>query len=213
MPTLGGPGTRRHQQLRARSAPHGRGSSRQWVQPCRRTGVDPPACTGCHGVPIFPSPPPGAPGMTLFGNRLFAGEIKLGLAHPGLGGALTPKTREKRRREDRQTDRQTAAHEDSRDEPGATSAPRACVGARPCPPLERGPRASSSVKEQGLWLQPPRPCLSSSPRMRVRRPASTHHPLPWVPTRQRCWAVLSPADARTTRGPAPSSVHGILMAD
>lgn len=42
-------------------------------------------------------------------------------------------------------------------------------------------QGSSSVKEQRLRLQPPRPCLSSSPRTRARRPASTHHPLPWVP--------------------------------
>lgn len=55
---------------------------------------------GATVSPIFPSPP-GAPGMTLFGNRLFAGEIKLGLAHPGWGGALTPKTRGERRGEDR----------------------------------------------------------------------------------------------------------------
>lgn len=60
VPALGGPGTCRCQQLRDRSAPDGRGSSGQWVQPCHRTGVDPPACTGCHGVPHFPVPPRGS---------------------------------------------------------------------------------------------------------------------------------------------------------
>ena len=83
MPALGGPGPRRRQQLRARSAPDGRDSSAQWLQPCHRPGVDPPVCTGATGTPLIP---PGAQGVTLFGNRLFAGEIKLRLAHPGQGG-------------------------------------------------------------------------------------------------------------------------------
>lgn len=81
VPTLGGPGTRQRQQLQARSGPDGKGNSGQWLQPCHQSGMDPPACTGHHGAP--PPAPPGAQGVTLFGNRFSPGEIKLRLAHPG----------------------------------------------------------------------------------------------------------------------------------
>lgn len=60
---------------------------------------------------------------------------------------------------------------------------QACVGVRPCPPLALVPGASSSVKEQRLQLQPPGPRVSSSPRMRVQRPASTHTPAGLGPAR------------------------------
>lgn len=182
MPPWEGPGPHRRQQLPARSAPDGRDSSRVAAAACGLAWT-----SSVYWLTQGPSSPQGLR-RDLVGNRLFAGEVKLRLAHPGRcrERALTSKTRGKG--EEERTDGQTGAREDSRDEPGPR-APQAGQGespllkpaleVRPCPPRCSG--ASSSVKEQGLQTQPPGPSCQQPQDASAETRLYPTTPQAWVP--------------------------------
>lgn len=190
------------------------GTALQWLQPCHRPGGTLQCVLALWGPPSSPR----AQGAPYLETGSLQVRSSYGPAHPGRGvGALTSKTRGKG--EEERTGGQTGAREDSRDKPGHGRPQEPDEARAPQPPRALGCSPPvPGARSQGLQLcEGTRPAaaaarapLASSPRCERRRPALPTTPQPGsraLKTLGHAW----PADAQTTSGPGPSSVHGVCM--